>query len=57
MNYTMSVGKIKAEIESRLARLDYELSQRDKYDYAVVNDSLEGALARLEEILDGEKNR
>ena len=50
-------SETEAEIESRLARLDYELSQRDKYDYAVVNDSLEGALARLEEILDGEKNR
>ena len=50
-------SETEAEIESRLARLDYELSQRDKYDYAVVNDSLEGARARLEEILDGEKNR
>ncbi len=41
------------EIQSRLARLDYELSQKDKYDYVVINDDLDKALAELEGILDG----
>lgn len=41
------------EIQSRLARLDYELSQKDKYDYVVINDNLDKALAALENILDG----
>ena len=41
------------EIQSRLARLDYELSQKDKYDYVVINDDLDKALAALENILDG----
>ena len=40
------------EIQGRLARLNYELSQQDKYDYVIVNDILENAIARLEEIID-----
>ena len=40
------------EIQGRLARLTYELSQQDKYDYVIVNDILENAIARLEEIID-----
>ena len=40
------------EIQGRLARLEYELAQKDKYDYVVVNDILENAIARLEEIID-----
>ncbi|MBQ9714618.1 MAG: guanylate kinase [Clostridia bacterium] len=39
-------------IENRLSRLEYELSQKDKYDYTVVNDDLERALKELETILD-----
>jgi guanylate kinase len=45
------------EIKNRLARLEYELSKKEQYDYAVVNDSLDGALARLEEIIEKEKNK
>ena len=40
------------EIENRLSRLEYELSQKEKYDYVVVNDELEKAILELEEILD-----
>jgi guanylate kinase len=45
------------EIQNRLARLDYELSKEDLYDYVVVNDSLENAVAKLEEIIDKEKTK
>lgn len=44
----------KEAIANRLARLEYELSQRDKYDYVVVNDDLERALQEIENILDAE---
>ena len=39
-------------IKNRLSRLEYELSQQDKYDYVVVNDDLEKALQEIENILD-----
>ena len=42
------------EIENRLKRLTFELSQKDKYDYIIVNDDLNEALAALEKILDEE---
>ena len=45
------------EIKTRLARIDYELSKRELYDYAVVNDTPERAAAELEEILDAEINK
>ncbi|MBO5027108.1 MAG: guanylate kinase [Clostridia bacterium] len=41
-------------IENRLSRLEYELSQQDKYDYVVINDELERALGELERILDAD---
>ncbi len=41
-------------IENRLARLKYELSQQDKYDYVVINDNLERAISEIENILDAE---
>ena len=41
------------QIENRLSRLDYELSQKDKYDFVVVNDDLERAICEVEAILDG----
>ena len=41
------------EIENRLSRLEYELSQKDKYDYIIVNDDLEKAIEELENIIDG----
>ena len=40
-------------LKTRLARLDYELAQRDKYDYYIVNDDLDTAIAEVEAILDG----
>ena len=38
------------QVCSRLQRLDYELSKADEYDYVVVNDDLENAVNKLEEI-------
>lgn len=43
------------QIENRLSRLEYELSQKDKYDFVVVNDELERALQELEDIIDKTK--
>ena len=40
------------EIENRLSRLEYELSQSDKYDYVIVNDTLENAVTAMENVLD-----
>ena len=39
------------DIAERLARLDYELSQSDKYDYTVINDNLSGAVEEIENII------
>lgn len=44
-----------AEIEKRLSRLEYELSKKDLYDYAVVNDDLEKAVERLSKLIDQAK--
>ena len=43
------------QIQNRLSRLEYELSQKDKYDFIVVNDDLEKALQELESIIDNAK--
>ena len=43
-----------AQIENRLARMEYELSHKDEYDYVIVNDDLEKAIADLSRIIDGE---
>ena len=40
-----------ADIAERLARLDYELSQSDKYDYTVINDDLQRAVDEIEQII------
>ena len=40
------------EIENRLSRLEYELSQKDKYDFVIVNDEIETAIQELEKIID-----
>ncbi len=40
------------EIENRLSRLEYELSQKDKYDFVIVNDDIETAIKELEQIID-----
>ena len=39
------------KIEGRLARLEYELSKTDKYDYTVVNDDLQRAVEEIEQII------
>ncbi|MBR2441808.1 MAG: guanylate kinase [Clostridia bacterium] len=44
----------KEEIERRLARLEFELSHKDQYDYVIVNDDLETAIAEIEKIIDKE---
>lgn len=45
------------ELKSRLERVRYELAQKEKYDYVVVNDSLEEAKRRLQKIISQETNR
>ncbi|MBQ4052831.1 MAG: guanylate kinase [Clostridia bacterium] len=42
------------EIERRLARLEYEVSKKDEYDYLIVNDDLETAIAEVSKIFDEE---
>ena len=42
------------QIENRLARMEYELSHKDEYDYVIVNDDLETAIAEVEAIFDKE---
>ena len=42
------------EIANRLSRIEYEVSQKDKYDYLIVNDDLETAIADVLRIIDGE---
>lgn len=41
-----------AQIDNRLARMEYELSHIDEYDYVIVNDDLETAIKTLENIID-----
>ena len=47
-------SETEAQIENRLARMEYELSYKDQYDYIIVNDDLERAIAELVQIIDGE---
>lgn len=44
-------------IEKRVARCEYELSKKDLYDYAVVNDDLETCVKEIEKIIHGVKTR
>lgn len=44
-----------ASLKERLARLEFELGQKDKYDYFIVNDDLETAILEVEQIIDGVK--
>lgn len=44
-------------IALRLKRMEYELAQREKYDYTVVNDDLTEAKQKLQTIILYEKNR
>ena len=41
------------KIEQRVKRMNYELSKKDKYDYIVINDDLEKAVAEIEKIIEG----
>ncbi len=43
------------EIEERLSRMDYELSKKDEYDYAVVNDNLDECVKTVLNIINKEK--
>lgn len=45
------------EINARLARIEYEYAQKDKYRYAVVNDDLSRAVGEIEKIIDSEKKK
>ena len=45
-------SETEAEIENRLSRLEYELSQKDKYDFVIVNDEIDMAIQELEKIID-----
>jgi guanylate kinase len=45
------------QIETRLKRLDYELSFAKEYDYVVVNDRLEQAYDELRDIIQNEKKK
>lgn len=40
----------KDEIERRISRMEYELSKKDLYDYAIVNDNLDDCVNRLEKL-------
>ncbi len=44
------------QIKNRLSRFQYELSQKDKYDYVIVNDKIEDAIEKLESVIDGKVN-
>ncbi len=43
------------EIEERLKAAEWELSQKENYDYIVVNDCLDEAIAKIENIIKDEK--
>ena len=45
-------SETEAQIQNRLARMEYELSHADDYDYVIVNDDLEKAISALESIID-----
>ena len=40
-----------------MSRIEYEIEKKKFYDYAVVNDNLMTAVAKIEEIINKEKNR
>ncbi len=45
------------QIDDRLARVDYELSLKDRFDYTVLNDKADEAEQQLREIYLQEKNK
>jgi len=40
------------EIENRIERIEYELAQKEKYDYVLINDDLEKAIEEFSAIID-----
>ncbi|MBD5632360.1 MAG: guanylate kinase [Clostridia bacterium] len=44
------------KIESRIKRMDYELSKKQFYDYTVINDDLSAAVAEIESIIKKSKS-
>ncbi len=45
------------EIKLRMQRIDYELEKSNLYDYTVINDKLDQAIADIESIIKKEKNK
>ena len=45
------------DMERRIATADYEMSQRDQFDYVVVNDEVGRAVARIEDIIKSKKGK
>ena len=45
------------QINLRMQRIGYELAKKDLYDYAVINDDLQEAIIKVEEIINIEKNK
>ncbi len=45
------------EIQKRIEAAKWELSQKDKYNYVVVNDKLEEAVATIENIMKNERKK
>lgn len=43
------------KINARIARMEYELSKKEQYDYTLVNDDLDECVARLEDIIKRKK--
>lgn len=41
------------KIAERVRRMDYEISRKDRYDYVVVNDDLDVAVEKIEQIIEG----
>ena len=50
-------SETKEEVALRIERAKYELSQKDKYDYIVVNDDLDEAKKTLQNIIETEKSK
>lgn len=50
-------SETEAELKTRLERVKYELSQKDEYDYVVVNDDLFEAKEELKKIIEKEKSK
>ena len=45
------------KIDLRMQRIGYELDKEKLYDYTVINDDLEQAISRVQEIIKIEKNK